>query len=186
MKRSQIERHEMREIPVTGSEEEKVEQENIVSKEKKSSYLENEPEYLVQLQRLQAEFQNYKRRVEKERESLFTFAKGDLVIKLLPIVDDFERVLDHPQIEDQNCLTGVRLVHKNLSKILSEEGLEHIPCTTVPFNPDLHEAVGVEETDEAHDGFVIEEWQKGYTFGGRLLRPSRVKVGKFPGKVGDD
>ena len=143
-------------------------------------------EYLEQLQRLQAEFHNYKKRVEKERESLYSLAQGDLVFKLLPILDDFERVLEHHQTNDQNSWEGVLMIYKNLNKILSDAGLREVPSVGEPFDPEFHEAVDVEETDDDQDGKVTEEWHKGYIFEGRLIRPSQVKVGKTVDKTGDD
>lgn len=131
-----------------------------------------------QLQRLQAEFSNYKRRVEKERESMARFAKSEMASKLLTILDDLERMIDHHQGEGGCSLDGVKLIYSNMKKVLMEEGLEDIPALGEVFNPEVHEAVGVEVTDEDRDGLVVDEWMKGYRFAGRMLRPSRVKVGK--------
>ena len=144
-----------------------------------------ESDYLEQLQRLQAEFDNYRKRTAKEQELLYPMAKGDLILKLLPVLDDLERLVGHLTGDTQSGLDGVHLILKNLKKILMDEGLEVIPTVGEEFDPHLHEAVGVEETDEKQDGIVVEEWMKGYRFGGRLLRPSRVKVGIYSGKEGD-
>ncbi len=175
-------------IPVTGpgdetenvSRQESREASPTVSGEKAGGSVPDENGYVEHLQRLQAEFDNYRRRVDKERESMFAMAKGDLIQKILSVVDDLERMLDHHP-EDGHRTDGVRLIFKNLTKILSDEGLEEVPSLGMPFDPEVHEAVGVEETGEDQDGMVVEEWQKGYRFGSRLLRPSRVKVGKYTG-----
>ena len=137
--------------------------------------------HLEHLQRLQAEFDNYRKRVEKEKESLFSWAKGDLIHKLLSIVDDFDRMLNHHQEEQ---LEGANLIYRNMMKILFDEGLEEIDSVGQIFDPDIHEAVGVESVDQKRDGIVMEEWQRGYRFGSRLLRPSKVKVGKYSAKTG--
>lgn len=142
-------------------------------------------EYLEQLQRLQAEFSNYRKRVEKERETLFTVAKGEMILNLLSVLDDFERMVNHHAEKEEYSLDGVRLIYQKLKKILIDEGLEEITSIGQRFNPEFHEAVDVEETNKEHAGLVMEEWQKGYRFGGKLLRPSRVKVGKHIEKKGD-
>ena len=179
-------------IPVTGPDdgiEKETKQETrtespAVSGEKSGGPEPEQNGYVEHLQRLQAEFDNYRRRVDKERESMYAMAKGDLIQKILSVVDDLERMLNHHP-ENEHGTEGVRLIYKNLTKILSEEGLEEVPSLGMPFDPDVHEAVGVEETGADQDGMVVEEWQKGYRFGSRLLRPSRVKVGKYTGQAGD-
>lgn len=169
-------------IPISESEDKEETDKEAVESVDKLDVEEKESEYVERLQRLQAEFHNYKKRIDKERGVLYTIAKGDLVFKLLSVLDDFERVLQHHQIDDQSCLDGVQLIYKNLNKILVDEGLEEIPSVGKSFNPELHEAVSVEESDPTQDGLVTEEWQKGYLFGDRLLRPSRVKVGQYTEK----
>jgi molecular chaperone GrpE (heat shock protein) len=100
-------------------------------------------------------------------------------MNLLPVLDDFDRMIDHHD-EDGSCsLEGIQLIYQKMKKVLLDEKLEQIPSVGEPFNPEYHEAVGVEVTSEGQDNIILEEWQKGYTFNGRLLRPSRVKVGKF-------
>ena len=172
-------------IPVTGPEN-NINGQNKYSSDEANAKNENTQnnDYLDQLLRLQAEFTNYRKRVEKERETLFPVAKSVLILKLLPIADDFDRLLDHESCDD-HTKDGFRLIAKNLMKVLTDEGLEPIPAVGELFNPDVHEAISVEETDEESDGLVVDEWQKGYRFSGRLLRPSRVKVGQYKQKVGD-
>ena len=134
---------------------------------------------LEQLQRLQAEFSNYKKRTEKERDQLYLLAKGDMILKILPVLDDFERMFAHHENHDQIQCEGIKLIVNKLKKILAEEGLEEIQPVGKQFDPDLHEAVGIEHTDEKHENLVLEEWRKGYQYHGKLLRPSHVKVGKY-------
>ncbi len=136
-------------------------------------------DYLSHLQRLQAEFANYKRRTEKEKESLAAFVKGNLITQLLPVLDDFNLLIQHHP--DSDCpVDAVKMILQKLNKILTDEGLETIEALHQPFDPDIHEALAVGEVeDETADGSVLEEWQKGYRFHGNLLRPSRVKVARF-------
>ncbi|MCI0512992.1 nucleotide exchange factor GrpE [candidate division KSB1 bacterium] len=133
-------------------------------------------EYLEQLKRLQAEFQNFRKRVEKERNDLSIFIKADLIRKLLPSIDDFDRFAgnhaDDPLLKDFNML------YNKLIAILREEGLERILATGTPFDPMIHEALHLQEAPDEDEGKVLEEWEKGYLFRGNLLRASKVKVGK--------
>jgi len=141
-------------------------------------------EYREHVQRLQSEFSNYKKPVDKERGELFSTAKRELVLKLLPVLDDLERMLDHYQKQGECNCDAVELIYQNLANILAGEGLEKVHAVGEEFDPNFHEAVGVEEVNAEQEDLVLEEWQKGYRFGGKLLRPSRVKVGKLK-KVGD-
>ena len=127
-----------------------------------------ENDYLEQLQRLQAEFSNYRKRVEKERSDIYTYAKGDLITLLLPILDDFERMNSHHEESDIDH-EGLQLIFQKLQKILFDEGVEIIPTDGEIFNPEYHEAIGVENVDEENDGIVCEEWQKGYRYKERLF-----------------
>ncbi len=152
------------------------------SQEEKKEDSESSPdenEYLLHLQRLQAEFNNYRNRVEKERVAMYNLAKGEVIGKLLAVMDDLERMIEHHQ-EDKQCeLEGVQLIYQKFKKTLVDEGLTEIDCVDQPFDPELHEAVGVLKTDEEKDGIVMQEWQKGYQFAEKMLRPSRVQVGKY-------
>jgi molecular chaperone GrpE len=141
-------------------------------------------EYLDHLQRLQAEFQNYRKRVDRERDQLHAYAQRGMILNLLPVMDDMERLLaHHPDgIED---MEPVRLIYQKLLKVLTDSGVEPIAAKGEAFDPALHEAVGVEPVGEEMADRVIEEWQKGYRLGDNLLRPSRVKVGQFT-KTGPD
>lgn len=134
--------------------------------------------YVEQLQRLQAEFANYRKRIEKEKLELSTFYKSELVSALLPIIDDFERMLNHTNDSNNELLTGVRLIFQKLLDILQSQGLKPIVAIGQKFDPTIHEALFVERTDNGDDETVIEEWQKGYFFNDRLLRPAQVKVSK--------
>jgi molecular chaperone GrpE len=140
-----------------------------------TKYLESN-KYLDQLQRLQAEFMNYKKRVEKERLELSTLFKSELVGSLLPVIDDFERMLDHTNDENNEFLKGVRLIYQKFMDVLSEQGLKPIHAKGQKFDPSIHEAILTEISENGEDDIVAEEWRKGYWFNDKLLRPAQVKV----------
>jgi molecular chaperone GrpE len=131
------------------------------------------------LLRTQAEFQNFRRRVEKERLELAEYASMEAVRALLPIVDDFERALrSDPGTSDY--AKGIELIHQRLVAVLQKLGLEPIHSEGQRFDPNLHHAVEMVETSEAPDQTVLAEFQRGYNFKGRLLRPAMVKVAVEP------
>jgi len=125
--------------------------------------------------RRQAEFENYRRRAERERGELFEFASTESVKALLPVVDDFERAL---QVEsaDKEYARGMELIYQRLYESLKKLGLEPISTEGVKFDPHIHHAVDMVETDEYEDHAILKEYQRGYNFKGRLLRPAMVQV----------
>jgi molecular chaperone GrpE len=127
------------------------------------------------LQRRQAEFENYRRRVEREKKEVFEYASMDAVKGLLPILDDFERALK-VESADKEYARGMELIHKRLDDLLRKLGLEPVSTVGSLFNADLHHAVDMVETDEHPDQTILDEYQRGYNFKGRLLRPAMVKV----------
>jgi molecular chaperone GrpE len=127
------------------------------------------------LLRKQAEFDNFRRRTERDRSDFLQFAGMDLARELLPVLDDFERALK-VESPDQNYTKGIELIYQRLSDILKKMGVEPIEAAGKQFDPNLHEAVVRVPTDEAEDQTVLEEFQRGYNFKGKLLRPSMVKV----------
>jgi molecular chaperone GrpE len=131
------------------------------------------------LLRARAEFDNARRRTERERSEFLQFAAMDMVKDLLPVLDDFERAL---QVEtaDRSYAKGVELIYQRLSDTLKKVGLEPIETAGQPFDPNLHQAVERVETDEAEDQSVLGEFQRGYNFKGKLLRPAMVKVAVKP------
>jgi molecular chaperone GrpE len=127
------------------------------------------------LQRLQAEFANYKKRAAREQEALVARAHERLVKDLLPVLDDLGRALEAAeQHEEAKLEEGVRLVQRALAEILDKEGLAEIP-TDDGFDPNVHEALLSQPSDEPA-GSVLEVIQRGYTLGDRVLRPARVVV----------
>ncbi len=138
-------------------------------------------EYLDGWQRARAEFANYKKRVEAEREEWGRLANSGLVYQLLPILDDLARA-EATLPDNLRSLTwvdGVLLIARKLQAILEAAGLEPIQAQGEPFDPNVHEAVIYAPVDDPalHD-HVVEELQKGYLFGGKVLRPTMVKVGR--------
>lgn len=136
-----------------------------------------------QLLRRQAEFENYRRRMEREKSELAGRARADVVLELLPVYDNFERALsslEKSSVDAQALRQGVELIHKQLKDALTKLGLQPIESVGQTFDPHLHEAVTIEPTDEHEENTVIEEFQRGYKLGDRLLRPAQVKVARSP------
>ncbi len=135
-------------------------------------------EYLSGWQRARAEFANYKKRVEAERAELRRTSTQALLLKLLPVVDDFERALQTLPDESagEGWVDGMKMILRKLQSLLESEDVTPIEATGQPFDPLWHEAILQEETDEHPDGYVMEEMQRGYRLGNRVLRPSIVKV----------
>jgi molecular chaperone GrpE len=127
-------------------------------------------------QRAQADFVNYKRRTEQEKEEIGKFANSMLVINLLPALDDLERAFTSitDQLTEVSWVDGIRLIERKLRGILEAQGLSPIQALGEPFDPNLHEAV---MQSEGKEGIVVEELQKGYKFQDRVIRPARVIVG---------
>ena len=134
-------------------------------------------EYLRDLQRIQADFINYKRRMEQEKAEQVKFANAMLILKLLPVLDDIERAVDtvQPELAGLNWVQGIALIERKFRSLLESEGLSPIPALGTPFDPNLHEAVVFEEGDE-DEPVVVSVFQKGYKLGNRVIRPAMVKV----------
>ena len=131
------------------------------------------------LQRRQAEFDNFRRRSERERSELFEYASMDTIKALLPVLDDFERALK-VETTDKEYARGMELIHQRLVETLSKLGLEPISSEVAIFNPHIHHAVEMVDTKDHPDQTILEEYQPGYYFKGRLLRPAMVKVAVNP------
>jgi len=127
------------------------------------------------LLRRQAEFDNFRRRAERERADLVEYANTETVGALLPILDDFERALK-VESPDKEYSRGMELIYQRLSESLKKLGLEPIISSGQTFNPHVHHAVEMVESDRHEDHSILEEYQRGYNFKGKLLRPAMVKV----------
>ncbi|MBN1176295.1 MAG: nucleotide exchange factor GrpE [Dehalococcoidales bacterium] len=133
-------------------------------------------EYLANWQRAQADFINYKRRSEQERQEFNAYANANLILSLLPVIDDLERALEAvpARYKKHDWVEGVRLVERKFKTILEGHGVKEIKAAGEDFDPNFHEAL---RQDSGEEGKVIEEFQKGYMLKDKLLRPARVVVG---------
>ena len=125
--------------------------------------------------RLMADFQNYKKRVEKEKSDIYSYANEKLAIELLAVLDNFERALEH-EGEDVSFKEGMEMIFKQLYGVMEKAGLQEIPALGEEFDPNFHNAVMTEEAGEYESGKVSGVMQKGYTLNGKVIRPSMVKV----------
>lgn len=125
--------------------------------------------------RLMADFQNYKKRVEKEKTDLYSYANEKLITEMLDVVDNFERALQQEAGGD-GFKEGMEMIFKQLSGVLEKAGLAEIAALGEVFDPNFHNAVMTEETEEYESGKVSGVMQKGYTLNGKVIRPSMVKV----------
>lgn len=136
-------------------------------------------DYYDQLLRLKAEFENYRKRVEKEKIEARAWGKQDVMMPLLSLVDVFEQAM--AQVENakevKQVAVGLEFLHKNFSNFLKSEGLQPLVVVGKPMDPNLAEAVEQVEADEAQVGQVLAELQKGYRLNGRVIRHARVRVG---------
>ena len=139
-------------------------------------------EYLDGWQRARAEFANLKKRVEAEREEIRYRSNEELLLKVLPVVDDFERAFQElpPEMEDAAWVNGITMIMNKLQKLLESENVAPLEAAGKPFDPQWHQAMMQEETEDYPDGICIEEIQRGYRLGDRVLRPALVKVACSP------
>lgn len=126
-------------------------------------------------QRAQAEFINYKNRIQRDRELDYLAMKGDILKKILPVLDDLERSLAH-RPDDSPWVNGMELIARKFQNILEAEGVKRIEAKGQPFDPNFHEAISSEPHDEVESGYVIEVVQNGYMLGERVIRPAMVRV----------
>ena len=138
---------------------------------------EEDEELNVKYMRLMADFQNFKRRSERERSEIYARANETIVTQLLEVLDNFERALtDENATEDENFRKGMEMIFTQMKDVLSRSGVSEIDAEGQDFDPNFHNAVMMEDTDKVESGKVSEVLQKGYTLNGRVIRPSMVKV----------
>jgi len=137
-------------------------------------------EYYDLLLRKSAEFDNYRKRVERERQTLADAAAASMLEELLPIVDDLERALKADAGADgaDAYRRGVELIHRQLGEVLRKRGVRPIEAVGADFDPYYHQSVASDPVEGRRDGEILEEFRRGYMLGDRLLRPSMVKVAK--------
>ena len=129
------------------------------------------------LLRTAAEFDNYRKRMDRERRELAEYTAGEVVSELLPIIDNLERALQASSADDP-LRKGVELTHRQMLDLLRKRGVKPIEALGADFDPNFHQAVIHEESTEHREGEVMAELQRGYVVGDRLLRPAMVKVAK--------
>jgi molecular chaperone GrpE len=137
--------------------------------------IEEKNDLMDRLLRRQAEFDNFRRRAERERSDLLEYAHTESVRAILPILDDFERALK-TETADKEYARGMELIYQRLAEALKKLGLEPISAKGQKFDPHVHHAVDMVETADVEDHTILDEYQQGYNFRGRLLRPAMVKV----------
>ncbi|WP_416149306.1 nucleotide exchange factor GrpE [Salipaludibacillus sp. HK11] len=128
--------------------------------------------------RLQADYDNFRRRTQQEKESAAKYRSQSLAESLLPALDSFERgmKIDAQSEETKSLLQGMEIVYRQLMEALDKEGIEPVDSVGQPFDPKIHQAVMQVESDDYESNVVVEEMQKGYQLKGRIIRPAMVKV----------
>jgi molecular chaperone GrpE len=165
-------------VQIEGLEVDSLKRDLAEEKEKADKYLDN-------WRRMQADFDNYRKRTEKERSEISLNTTCDMVTGLLEVIDDLERALSYvpPDSEKLAWVEGVKLTHRKLLNTLEKLGMEEVCALGKVFDPNIHEAIAHTEGEE---GTIMGEVQKGYKLRGKLLRPSRVVVGKGTENVGNN
>ncbi|HBV98121.1 MAG TPA: nucleotide exchange factor GrpE [Desulfotomaculum sp.] len=133
-------------------------------------------DYFNRLARMQADFDNYRRRVAREREELVKYAGEQIITALLPVLDNLERALSLRHDDVDKVYEGIEMISRQIRDVLNSEGLEAVPAVGAQFNPEIHEAVMREEGGEHPENTVIEELRKGYSLRGKTIRAAMVKV----------
>ena len=155
--------------------EEKSEKKGAFGKKKKDKKDEQIEDLNDRLKRQMAEFDNFRKRTEKEKSSMYIIGAKEIVEKILPVVDNFERGLAQAQ-EGDAFADGMKMIYKQLTTTLDELGVKPIEAVGKEFNPDFHNAVMHVEDEEVGENIVVEEFQKGYTYKDFVVRHSMVKV----------
>jgi len=164
---------EAQQAKVEGKEEKELEAEELKKKLEETS--KRAEDLFSRLQYLQADFENYKKRVERDKEAFVKFANEELIVKLLPVIDDFERALTSLKDEEAK---GMKMIFDNLMKSLKEEGLEEIPALGQDFDPYKHEVAEQINDDNLGENKIARVVQKGYFFNLKVIRPSKVVVAR--------
>jgi molecular chaperone GrpE len=133
---------------------------------------------LDRLARLQAEFDNARKRAAREQQEFREFAAADVIKNILPVLDSFERALKAPAAGPDDLRSGLELIYRQFQDALQKMGVQPIESVGKPFDPRVHEAVEMVDTTEAADHQVLDEFQRGYNYKGKLLRPAMVRVAR--------
>ena len=154
--------------------DEKIENEMLTELEEKDKLLkEKEERYL----RMYAEFENYKKRTEKEKQNTKLYAKADVLEMLLPVIDSMENAISI-ETEDENLKQGIGLMFEQIKIFLEKNGVEEIGKVGEEFNPELHDAISIQEVENANSGEIISVFRKGYKIKDRIIRHAMVIVAK--------
>lgn len=139
-----------------------------------------EEEYLENWKRAQADYLNLKRRIEEDKKEITRLANKNLVLQILPVLDNFRRAFRHipDEYKDSDWVEGIKHLERQLEEILKNEGLKHIPTLEHEFDPNLHEAVLIEEKKGIKKGMILEELEAGYKFEDKIIKAAKVKVAK--------
>jgi molecular chaperone GrpE len=176
-KEKKVKEKKVKEVEIT--DEDSIEESKENKLEENVNQLEQEVADLKdKLLRKAAEFENYKRRTENDQINLITFAAESFIQKLLPVIDDFERSLEHvDEAEDINAIKqGLKLIYDKLMKVLNEQGVKKIEAVGNPFDVDYHEALMQRPDDSVEPHTVIDEIEKGYTYKDKVIRHAKVVV----------
>lgn len=139
-----------------------------------------EEEYLENWKRAQADYLNLKRRIEEDKKEITRLANKNLVLQILPVLDNFRRAFRHipDEYKDSDWVEGIKHLERQLEEILKNEGLKRIPTLEHEFDPNLHEAVLIEEKKGIKKGMILEELEAGYKFEDKIIKAAKVKVAK--------
>ena len=136
----------------------------------------DEEELNTRYLRLAADFQNYKKRVEKEKGDIYAYANEKIVVELLDVIDNFERALEHSKDNNESFAEGMNMIFKQFKGVLEKSGVEEMDAIGVEFDPNIHHAVMTENSVEYKSGEVTQVLQKGYILNKKVIRPAMVKV----------
>lgn len=136
-----------------------------------------------QLLRARAEFDNYRKRVSRDMDQLRKTAAESLIRDMLPVVDNLERALAHADQKDNPLVQGVDMVMKQFANVLTGRGLEPVPALGVAFDPNVHEALAYQPSDEHPENTVMLEYERGYKLGDQIIRPAKVVVSSGPAET---
>lgn len=184
----EVKQEDEKTVKETAAEEDKETIKETKAKKDEKKYKENEK--IVKLEnekkeiyesylRLRADFDNYKKRIEKEKTEIYTRSLEDIFKKMLPILDNFERAIEAKSDDGDKIIQGVKMVYEQMTGLLKSEGLEIIDAMDKNFDPEYHHAVMTEQDEEKEDNTVLAVLQSGYTLKDRVIRPAMVKVNKL-------
>lgn len=157
----------------TTANEERAEIESATEVQRLKEELRREHDTLL---RTLADFDNYRRRIERDRAGAARSGKRDVILSLLEVLDGFDRALNHIDDAPSSVAQGVQAIHRNLLGVLERHGVTPFDSLGEPFDPRFHDAIGTVESDEVESGTVADELQRGYRWGDEVLRPARVRV----------